>query len=248
VAPLAAELGFGGDGPSSEAILSGEYDTTGLDDNVALLIQHLQQTAEMAVLDPCPRITECEYSGKLKWFVSLSTFMARVNASFELDHNGVRPFEREHDTQHIMDIVLESNTFTAAQLRRINYCRLFLQAVTISDLTDATDTQLDASKLSGLPSTTSSTTTWLHVNQDRPSEAEWKLWRRANRLWSSQDGVLLRPLGVWLHPRSQQRQQHFAYHRQRRLYLRVGVNTYQVCKPTRNPGEYRFTARVRRLD
>ena len=40
VAPLADQLGFCGDGNSSEDILQGEYDTTGLDDNVALLIQH----------------------------------------------------------------------------------------------------------------------------------------------------------------------------------------------------------------
>ncbi len=50
-----------------------------------------------------------------QWFVSLRTFMARVNASLELDQNGVPPLEREHDT-HIMDVVLESNKFTAAQV------------------------------------------------------------------------------------------------------------------------------------
>ena len=182
-----------------------------------------------------------------KWFASMRSFMARVNASFELDHNGVPPLEREHDS-HIMDVILESNRFTAAQTRRINYCRLFLQAVTFSDITDATGMQLDASKLNGTPSAMSSTTTWLQVHQDRPSETEWKLWRRANKLWSSQDGVLCRPLGSWLHPRSQQRQQHFAYHKNRRLYIRAGANTYQVCKQTRNHGEYRITTRERRFE
>ena len=78
-----------------------------------------------------------------------------------------------------MDVVLESNKFTALQIRRINYCRLFLQAVTISDLTDATGHKLDSSKLNGIPSIVSRISTWLHVHQDRPSEAEWKLWRRA---------------------------------------------------------------------
>jgi hypothetical protein len=74
VAPLADQLGFCGDGNSSEDILQGEYDTTGLDDNVALLIQHLQQTAEMAALDSCPSITENEYSGKVRaWNESTST-------------------------------------------------------------------------------------------------------------------------------------------------------------------------------
>ena len=40
---------------------------------------------------------------------------------------------------------------------------------------------------------------------------------------------------------------HFAYHRHQRLYIRVGITTYQVCKPTRNPGEYRFHLCVRLL-
>ena len=57
-----------------EDILTGEYDTTGLDDNVAMLIQHLKQTAEMAALESNPTITEQEYVGKLRvWNESTST-------------------------------------------------------------------------------------------------------------------------------------------------------------------------------
>ncbi|KAI2496026.1 hypothetical protein MHU86_18499 [Fragilaria crotonensis] len=147
-----------------------------------------------------------------------------------------------------MDIILESNKFSASQIRRLNYCRLFLQAVTLSDISDETGLQLDPSKLQGSPSDRSSTTKWLQVHQDRPSDAEWKLWRKANQLWSTPDGVLIRPLGVWLHPRSQQRQQHFAYLHRRRLYIRIGTTTtYQACKPTSHPGEYRFITRVRQM-
>jgi hypothetical protein len=110
---------------------------------------------------------------------------------------------------------------------------------------DATGTSLDLSKLNGLPDTQSSTTTWLQVNQDRPSEAEWKTWKKANSIWSNPDGHLHTPLGPWLYPRSRQRQQHFAYHHRRRLYIRVGKTTYQVCTPTRDSGEYRIHPRVR---
>jgi hypothetical protein len=68
------QLGFCGDGSSSEDILKGEYDTTGLDDNVATLIQHLQQTAEMAALESHPTITEQEYTSKLRvWSESTTT-------------------------------------------------------------------------------------------------------------------------------------------------------------------------------
>ncbi len=74
VAPLVDQLGFCGDGSGSEDILKGEFDTTDLDDNVALLIQHLQQTAEMAALESTPSITEQDYTGKLRvWKESTST-------------------------------------------------------------------------------------------------------------------------------------------------------------------------------
>ena len=151
-------------------------------------------------------------------------------------------------SQYFLLLSLESNKFTASQVRRLNYCRLFLQAVTISDLSDETGLQLDPTKQHGIPSERSSTTQWLHVRQYRPSDDTWKLWRRANRLWSTPDGVLHRPLGLWLHPLSRQRQQHFAYLRRRRLYIRIGhTSTYQECKPTRIPGEYCLQPRMRQM-
>jgi hypothetical protein len=51
-----------------------------------------------------------------------------------------------------------------------------------------------------------------------------------------------------LQPFSRQRQQHFAYLRRRRLYIRIGhTSTYQVCKPTRSPGEYCLQPRTRQI-
>ncbi len=74
VAPSVDQLGFCGDGSSSEDVLKGVYETTGLDDNVATLIQHLQQTAEMAALESHPTITEQEYTSKFRvWSESTST-------------------------------------------------------------------------------------------------------------------------------------------------------------------------------
>ncbi len=165
-----------------------------------------------------------------RWLTSMRTFMADINATLELDDTGVPSIQR-HDDKHIMDAILESNKFTAAQIRRLNFCRLYLQAITISDLTDATGKALDPSKLAGNPTAQSSTTTWLQVNQDRPSELEWTLWRRANQLWSTSTGYLHTQLGSWLHPRSRQRQQHFAYLRKRRLYIRIDSSTYQRLHP-----------------
>lgn len=42
-------------------------------------------------------------------------FMAEINATIELDASGVPTIQR-HANNHIMDQILESNKFTAAQI------------------------------------------------------------------------------------------------------------------------------------
>ncbi len=54
-------------------------------------------------------------------------FMFMINATIELDDNGVPPLQ-QHDDQHIMDLILDSDRFTKAQICRLNYGRLFFQA------------------------------------------------------------------------------------------------------------------------
>ena len=105
-----------------------------------------------------------------------------------------------------MDHVLASDTFTSAQILLINYCRLFLTAVTISDLATATGTHLMTGVPTGRPSAWSSTPRWLHTNQARPSPAAWKLWVLALALFSAPSGKLRQPLTQWITPPSCQRQ------------------------------------------
>jgi hypothetical protein len=107
------------------------------------------------------------------------------------------PLEREHD-DHIMDIILQSKKLKPAQIRTLNYCRMYLGAATLSDLTTANGIYLANAKLHGHISRMSSTTWWLRIHQDPPAEAQWILWRKANQLWSSKEGRLKHPLGRWL--------------------------------------------------
>ena len=162
-----------------------------------------------------------------KWIASLRSFLAQVKASIILDEPQVPEIQREHDA-HIMDLVLRSEKFKPHEVRKINYCRLFLQAVTISDITTTSGNCLDPVKLTGSPSITSSLTRWHTINQDRPSESEWSLWRRANRIWSHGNGTLIQPLGRWILPIHKQRQQHFAYRHGGRLYIKTIDGQYQA--------------------
>jgi hypothetical protein len=78
-----------------------------------------------------------------------------------------------------MEYALDSRQFT--QIRQINNCRFYLQAITIVDLASPDGEILDHCKLNGTTeSLQGSRTRWLQVNQDKPSPKEWQLWKRAN--------------------------------------------------------------------
>jgi hypothetical protein len=86
---------------------------------------------------------------------------------------GYAPLECEHD-DYMMDIILQSNKFTPAQIRVIKYCRLYLGATTLAaDLTTPNGITLDDAKLRGQVSRLSNVTRWLKILQDRPAQAQW---------------------------------------------------------------------------
>ena len=97
-----------------------------------------------------------------------------------------------------MDAIMAANKFTQAEIRRLNYCRLYLRVLTAADLTDTTGNRLDTSKLHGNPSLMSSVPTGDTIYQGRPGDAEWALWKKANRIWSHHDNTLIQPLGMWI--------------------------------------------------
>ena len=74
VPPLMTHLGYCGDGPFSNQVLRGEYDSSALDENVQLLLSHLEHVQEMLQCPSRPTITESEFIGKLKvWTESTTT-------------------------------------------------------------------------------------------------------------------------------------------------------------------------------
>ena len=164
-----------------------------------------------------------------KWIASLRTYLASIGASILLDDSGVPKAQREHDC-HLMDIIIQSGTFKPAEIRKLNYCRLYLNAVTLADITKPNGEELDPCLLKGQPSLYSGITTWHTINQDRPSEKEWKLWQKANMLWSDSHARLYQPLGAWLVPLPDLRFQFFAYTYRRSLFVRIEDGQYKVFR------------------
>ena len=134
-----------------------------------------------------------------------------------------------------MEAIFQAARYTPAEVRKLNYCRLYQQAVTLSNITKPNGQDLDPSLLlTGQPFLhRSPTTRWHTVNQDRPSEKEWMLWRSANRLWSDHTGRLLNPLGAWLHPLPNHRFQFFAYQHQKSFFVRSDDGEYAVYRQSR---------------
>ena len=110
-----------------------------------------------------------------------------------------------------MDAVLASKQFTSDKLCRINYCRLYLQAITISDILIAGGSRLDPYFLKGSKGPMSSITKLHHVNQARPNKISWNLWKKANYLWTSQGTKPKQTLGRWLVPADKLRRSWKAY-------------------------------------
>ncbi len=80
---------------------------------------------------------------------SLQNYLAFINALLQLENTGVAPLvERKHD-EFILDRILSSTKFNRTKIKRLNYCRLFVGALTISKLATTRGNQLDHAKLSG---------------------------------------------------------------------------------------------------
>jgi hypothetical protein len=98
---------------------------------------------------------------------------------------------------------------------------MYLQAITMSDLALADGDTLDPDMLLGRPGTRSSTSSWIHINQARPHEASWKIWRRATSQWST-NNKLSQTLGAWQYPADKLRRRWPSYydHASGELYVR----------------------------
>ena len=138
-----------------------------------------------------------------QWFRVLRAFLSTIRGRIRLDNPYVPPLQRVNDA-YIMDLVLQSKQFSDEAICQINYCRLYMQAITISDITTASGTRLFDGINRGLEVAWSSTTKWHSTNQAKPNTASWKLWTKALTLFSKA-GALLNPLRQWLVPPESQR-------------------------------------------
>ena len=76
-----------------------------------------------------------------KWISSIRTYLGTINSHLNLTGILMPKLQRQQDA-YIMDIVL-SMRLRPAEVRRINFCRLFLNATLLSDITTANGTTIE---------------------------------------------------------------------------------------------------------
>lgn len=137
------------------------------------------------------------------WLKSLRQYLQDVGGTLEMDNPAVAKLQREGDA-FLMDIAINSGKFGRAQLKRINYCRMYMNVLLVSDVANASGTALDINAYKGIPTIN---TTKYRVHQKRPDKEAWTQWRRLLLIIANRNAshTLKQPLGRWLVPSNQLR-------------------------------------------
>ena len=96
-----------------------------------------------------------------------------------------------------MDAVLTSGIFRPKEIKRVNWCRLYLGSgiVTVADIATAAGDAIRPEMYSG--TALRGKGKWHKVEQRKPDKKSWAQWRRACRLFckNHKDLRLFQPLG-----------------------------------------------------
>jgi hypothetical protein len=99
-----------------------------------------------------------------------------------------------------MDIALNMEKFKPGQLRRINYCRVYLNVTTLADITNATGDTIDTAAFDGNKESMPAPSTWQGIHQTKPDKTSWRSWQKVLRQVSykhHRQHRLIQPLGQW---------------------------------------------------
>lgn len=130
------------------------------------------------------------------WLKSVREFLRGVNASLLIADVKVQPLQRVGDA-HLMDLVLNTGVFSDDDVRVINACCLFLQVLTVSDITTADGQRLLPGISQGIRSP-ENPSRLMEPRQERPADKHWAVWRRLLRRLADPKRTLRQPLGPWL--------------------------------------------------
>jgi hypothetical protein len=128
------------------------------------------------------------------WVTSLWSFLEDTNFTFTYTSLWIPPIARVGDLS-LMDYFI-SQRLSHRTLAILNSCRIYLQVITLADITSADGRYILPEAKAGtcIPHRTSNLE-W--PIQGRPSPADWRLWRHT-LAYLEDKGQLVSPLGSWL--------------------------------------------------
>ncbi len=163
-------------------------------------LQHNSGLGTPLLEDPTIRASHLEGL----WIPQIRRFLRSIHGSLTIADITIQPLQRQLD-YYIMDAVIATKSFSPPEVRQINYCRLYLQVLTTSDMCNATGDRLAPGIRHGEHLWSQSKSNIQEIHQERPHEASWTIWRRFLNTFSNFHGFLYRPLGDWLQPPPQLR-------------------------------------------
>eukprot|EP00957_Ditylum_brightwellii_P091374 6957095-Ditylum_brightwellii.AAC.1 len=113
----------------------------------------------------------------------MQKYLAKIEAQLEMIEDFVYPPQWLGD-EHIMSKVCLSGQFKGRDIQQINYCRMYLNVTTLSDIVLVDRKTLDPHMYNGERSLLSSQAQQMSINQAYPNEISWRLWQKVMKLWT----------------------------------------------------------------
>ena len=183
--------------PAVASFLSALGYNTRLGKLVYIAIRTIQQeagTAAPILLHPEVPLHYVQHG----WIMQIREFLRRTNSRIHLNPGDHPTLYRQHD-KYIMD-ELRPLVHSTKTLRQLNYCRVWLQVIRLSDITNANGTHLETRWLN--PTTQPLESKHIWPQQGKPIAKFWAQWRRwlVTAFCHTQSLRLRRPLAEWTTP------------------------------------------------
>ena len=130
------------------------------------------------------------------WITDIKRFLSTIDAGLDFTDIWHPQIQREGDV-FIMDSIQDS--MEDSHIQQVNRCRIFLEALTLADITTPDGTQLDSNIIIGRKNKSN------YSNLDWPTQnsicAEgWKVWTTflQQEYCNPNSNTLKRPLGDWI--------------------------------------------------
>lgn len=150
------------------------------------------------------------------WFPEMKVFLREYQLSLKVNIP-FPPLQRQKD-QYLMDLVY-THDYPKKIISNINQCRLFLQVLTISDITTVDGKYIDLTCYEHKSATRRNQRSF-HQPRKKPNKSIWHYWTTwVNTLTYANSRRLRYPLGEWIVPYQDIRTQSAMYRDQDSTYL-----------------------------